>query len=264
MKIGILSKREKTFTGRMKQYLESLGHSVTVFTAKNLIINKSLLDHDFFVLKSKKLIYLYAGRFIKENDVPIFPDPDLTYQHKHRLEAHYLLKQAGLLTPTFFLGTKEAIKNNLKDEFPLVSKSLMDSGSKDVKFINSDDDLSSLNDEVIYYEKKIKGIHYIIYFINEEISVSEKPPLSTEHVKMKQVVPTDEMVNVINQWKKCHDIPFGHLDVIKEESTGKIYVVDPGTFPEFTNWKQGDDPCPKICNIILNQVERLKKNMQEP
>ena len=98
-----------------------------------------------------------------------------------------------------------------------------------------------------------------MYFINDEISVSEKPPLSTEHVKMKEVVPSEEMVNIIEKWKKSHDIPFGHLDVVKEESTNKIYVVDPGIFPEFTNWKHDDDPCPKICDIILNQINKLKK-----
>ena len=260
MKIGILSKREITFTGRMKQFFEDLGHKVTIFTAKNLIINDTLLDYDFFILKSKKLTYLYAGRFIKEKGVPIFPDPELTYKHKHRLDAHYLIQQAGLKSPRFFLGTKEAIKTTLREEYPLVSKSLMDSGSKDVKFINSDEDLNSLNEDVIYYEKKINGKHYIMYFINDEISVSEKPPLSTEHAKMEEVVPSEDMVSIIKKWKEYHDIPFGHLDVIKEESTNKIYVVDPGNFPEFTNWKHNDDPCPKICNIILNRIEELKKN----
>ena len=112
MKIGILSKREITFTGRMKQFFEDLGHKVSIFTAKNLIINDTLLDYDFFILKSKKLTYLYAGRFIKEKGVPIFPDPELTYKHKHRLDAHYLIQQAGLKSPRFFLGTKEAIKTS--------------------------------------------------------------------------------------------------------------------------------------------------------
>ena len=254
MNIGILSKRTTTFAGRMKQYYEDLGHDVTIYTANNLSINETLLEHDFFVLKSKRLIYLYAGFFIKAHDIPIFPDPDLTYKHKYRIDAHYLIQQAGLLSPEFYLGTKEVIKNLLSKESPLVSKSLMDSGSKNVKFINSSKDLLTLDENVIYFEEKIEGTHYLMYFIDEEISVSEKPPLSNEHATMTEITPSQDMIEIINKWKKCHDIPFGHLDVIKEKPTNKIYVVDPGCFPEFSNWKGEDDPCSKICNIILEKV----------
>ena len=257
MNIGILSKRTNMFAGRMKAYFEELGHIVKIYTADNLCINKNLLKHDFFILKSKRIIYLYAGYFIKENNVPIFPDPDITYKHKYRIEAHYLIKEAGLTSPKFYVGMKNTIKTKLnKESFPIVSKSLMDSASKNVNFINSAKEIDSLDDEVVYFEEKIQGTHYIIYFIDKEISVSEKPPLSTEHAKMKEIIPTKEMIEIVNKWKKCHRIPFGHLDVIKEEKSGKIYVVDPGNFPEFSNWKQGDDPCPKICNIILKKIKK--------
>lgn len=257
MNIGILSKRTTTLAGRMKQYYEGLGHDVTIYTADNLRIDETLLKHDFFILKSKRLIYLYAGFYIKAHDVPIFPDPDLTYNHKYRIDAHYLIQQAGLRSANFYLGTTEVIKNLLSRESPLVSKSLMDSGSKDVKFINSSKDLLTLDENVVYFEEKINGTHYLMYFIDDEISVSEKPPLSNEHAPMTEIVPSQDMIEIIKKWKDYHDIPFGHLDVIKEDSTNNIYVVDPGCFPEFSNWKRGDDPCPKICNIILKRINSI-------
>jgi len=258
--IGILSKRTKTFTGRMKNYYENLGHNVEIFTSENLCINNSLFNHDFFILKSKKLIYLYAGCFLKENNIPIYPDPYLTIKHKYRIESHYLIKKAGLLCPEFYVGSKEALKKLLKeDNFPLISKSLMDSGSKDVKIIRSINDLNSLNKEVVYYEHYIKGKHYIIYFIGNEISVSKKPPLSNEHAKMEQITPTKQMKKIVKRWKDTHNIKFGHLDVIKEDSSGRIFIVDPGNFPEFTNWEGKNDPCPKICDIILNEIKNLRK-----
>ncbi|MFX1276914.1 MAG: hypothetical protein ACFFBP_05095 [Promethearchaeota archaeon] len=261
MDIGILSKRTKSLSGRIKQYYNDLGHEVRIYTSNDLCINDDLLKHDFFILKSKQLIYLYAGYFIKENNIPIYPDPYLTFKHKYRIDAHYLIQQAGLKSPEFYVSSVEMLKKNLKEsDFPIVSKSLMDSGSKDVKIIRSIQDLNSVDNSVIYYEHEIKGTHYIIYFIGNEISVSEKPPLSNEHVKMKEITPTEEIKDIVKKWKRCHHISFGHLDVIKEDSTGQILVVDTGNFPEFTNWKQGDDPCPKICDIILNQVKYLNKN----
>ena len=243
----------------MKEYYETLGHEVKIYTSENLCINDTLFHHDFFILKSKKLIYLYAGCFLRENHIPIYPDPYLTMKHKYRIDAHYLIKKAGLVYPKFYVGSKEALNKIFKeDDFPLVSKSLMDSGSKDVKIIRSMKDLSSLNDEVVYYEHYIEGTHYIIYFIGNEISVAKKPPLSNEHAIMEQITPSKQMKEIIDRWKIVHDIKFGHLDVIKEDSTGKIFIVDPGNFPEFTNWKENDDPCPKICNIILNEIKNLK------
>ncbi len=243
----------------MKQYYETLGHEVTIYTSENLCINDNLFQHDFFILKSKKLVYLYAGCFLKENHIPIYPDPHLTMKHKYRIDAHFLIKKAGLLYPQFFIGSKEALNKLLKnDDFPLISKSLMDSGSKNVKVIRSFEDLNSLNDDVVYYEHYIDGIHHIIYFIGNEISVAKKPPLSNEHAKMEQVTPTKKMKEIINKWQDGHNIKFGHLDVIKETSSGRIFIVDPGNFPEFTNWKENDDPCPKICNIILDEIKNMR------
>ncbi len=257
MEIGILSKRTNTLAGRMKQYFEDLDHEVSIFTAENLCINEDLLNQDFFILKSKRIIYLYAGYYVEKNNVPIVPNPHLTYKHKYRIDAHYLIKQAGLVSPDFLVGTKDALKSQIK-EFPLVSKPLMDSGSRGVTFINNIDDLEAINDDIVYFEQLIKGTHYILYFIGDEICVAEKPPLSNEHVKMEESTPTREMIEIIQKWKKCHGVLFGHLDVVQEELTDKIYVVDPGTFPEFTNWRDGDDPCPKICNLILNQKKKEK------
>ncbi len=245
----------------MKQYYDDLGHDAKIYTTDNLCINNNLFKNDFFILKSKKLIYLYAGFFLKENNIHIYPDPYLTFKHKYRIEAYYLIKQAGLISPLFYVGNKEALKNNLKEKhLPLVSKSLMDSGSKDVKIIRTFEDLKQLDENVVYFEQYIKGIHYIIYFIENEISVCEKPPLSDEHAEMNEITPTRQMKEIIKKWRETHNIKFGHLDVIKEELSGKIFVVDPGNFPEFTNWRNKEDPCPKICSIIMEQVKQMKNS----
>ena len=53
---------------------------------------------------------------------------------------------------------------------------------------------------------------------------------------------------------------FGHLDIVREESNNKLYVVDPGSFPEFSNWKCSISPVESICKLILEKYENLKKN----
>ena len=52
---------------------------------------------------------------------------------------------------------------------------------------------------------------------------------------MKPVTLTDEFKQIAIKWKNTHNLLFGHLDLVKEYDTGKIYVVDPGSFPVFIN-----------------------------
>ena len=56
MNIGILSKRHTMLAGRLKDCLEKKGHNVSIYTLDNLIINYTLLNNDFYILKSN-IIY---------------------------------------------------------------------------------------------------------------------------------------------------------------------------------------------------------------
>ncbi len=259
MKIGILSKRTTMFTGKMKDYLENKGNKVKIYTAENLCINESLFENDFYVMKSKQLIFLYAGYYLVANDIPVIPNPEISHKHKDRLEAHFLIKNANLLYPQIYLGTLEALKNNLKPtDFPLITKPLMGSGSIGVKVVNSFEDLNSIANEIIYLEKFIKGTHYIVYFIDNEICTLEKLPLKNEHSKMKKMDTSNDIEDVIMKWKTKYDLLFGHLDIVREEKTKKLFVVDPGSFPEFSNWQCSGNPVSKICNLILGEYRKLK------
>lgn len=261
MKIGILSKRTTGMAREIKLYFEKQGHDVKIYTLNNLIINESLFENDFYILKSKKLFFLYAGFFLAVNDIPVVPNPDITYKHKNRLDAHFLIKKAGLNFPKFYYGTLKALKNQLKSsEFPLVLKPIMGSGSRGVKKINSIYDLKPINNKIMYLEKFIKGEpHYNVYFIDNEICTLEKPPLSNEHINMKLIPTPDDIREIIRKWQNRYDLLFGHLDIVREKHTNKLYVVDPGTFPEFTNWKCNIAPTTKICNLLLEQYKKLKK-----
>jgi hypothetical protein len=258
MKIGILSKRTTGFVNMMKKYLENIGHSVKIYLLDNLCINESLFENDFYILKSKKLFFLYAGYYLEKNNIQVVPNPDITYKHKNRIEAHFLIKKAGLLSPKIFFGTFKTIKNQIKlGDYPLILKPLMGSGSRGVKRINSIEDLESIDNQPLYLEKYIIGTHYLVYFIADEIYTLEKPPLLNEHVNMKEALTIDGIREVIIKWKNCYDLLFGHLDIVIENITKKIYIVDPGSFPEFSNWKYNENPVPKICNLILERYKNL-------
>ncbi|MHA1669210.1 MAG: ATP-grasp domain-containing protein [Promethearchaeota archaeon] len=259
MKIGILSKRNKMFASKIKRYLESEGHIVELFTLENLSINQSLLKNDFFILKSKHMFFLYAGYFLEGNNIHVIPNVNLSYKHKNRIEAHYLIKQAGLLGPNVFMGTVDILKAKLKNnDYPFIQKPLMGSGSRGVRLIKSSDDLKSNDGSPIYLEKYIHGIHYLSYFIDEKVCVYEKIPLSNEHAQVKAIEMTQDLKDITLQWKDYYHMLFGHLDIVRDQKTNKLYVVDPGSFPEFSNWNCSVDPVKEVCQLILNEYINLK------
>ncbi|TXT61626.1 MAG: Carbamoyl phosphate synthase-like protein [Promethearchaeota archaeon] len=260
MKIGILSKKTKGFGGMMKDYFERQGHQVSIYTQENLVLNNNLFKNDVYVQKSKTLFYLYAGYFLEENGIPVLPSPKITDHHKNRILVHEYLKNADLLFPQYFFGSLNAFRNNIEMlSFPLIKKPLTGSRSFGVTIINTIEDLEPYSNEMIYLEEYLEGTHYCVYFIKNNICQLEKPPLSSEHADM-ELVPTDPKVKkIIKKWINSFkgEIMFGHLDMVKETSSNRFYVVDPGSFPEFDNWKCKIDPLEEICEMLLGKFNKL-------
>jgi len=259
MRIGILSKRKNMLTGKIKNYYERMGHDVNIYTTNELCINECLVENDFYILKSKHLFYIYAGYYIESQNIPVIPNTDICFKIKNRIEAHLLLRKAQLLAPDYYMGTIGTLKKELKiSDFPLVAKPIMgSSGSKGVRFIREFNDLDSINEDYIYLERFIDGFHYIVYFIGDEMFCCEKKPFMHEHNETKEVLLTDDIKQYIINWKESYNLLFGHLDMVREKSTGNLYVVDPGTFPEFSNWKTNSEPVALLCNLILDEYNKM-------
>ena len=248
------------FAAKIKRYLESEGHIVELYTLENLNINQSLLTNDFYILKSKHMFFLYAGYFIEGNNIPVIPDVNLSYRHKNRIEAHYLIKQAGLVEPNIYMGMVDILKAKLKkNAYPFIQKPLMGSGSRGVRLITNSEDLKSDDGGPIYLEKFIQGIHYLSYFIEDRVCVYEKLPLANEHSQVKAIEMTQDLIDITLQWKNYYNILFGHLDIVRDEKTNKLHVVDPGSFPEFSNWDCSVDPVKEVCRLILNEYDKFKR-----
>lgn len=248
------------FAAKIKRYLESEGHIVELYTLENLNINQSLLKNDFYIMKSKHMFFLYAGYFLEGNNIPVIPNVNLSYNHKNRIEVHYLIKQAGLLGPNIYMGMVDILKDKLKkSDYPFIQKPLMGSGSKGVRLITSPDDLKFNDEGVIYLEKFIQGIHYLSYFIEDKVCVYEKLPLSNEHSQVKAIEMTQDLIDITLQWKNYYNMLFGHLDIVRDEKTNQLHVVDPGSFPEFSNWDCSVDPVKEVCRLILNEYDKIKR-----
>ena len=243
--------------GDLSLYLQSKGHSVKIYTLNELTINHELLKNDLFILKSKQLFFLYAGYFIESNNLPIYPRTEVAFKNKNRIEAYFLVKQAGLLSPNIYLGTKNILNSKLPYNLgPFIQKPIMSSGSKGIKIINKPDDIEAEDNEIVYIEKFINGTHYLAYFIQNEILVYEKEPLANEHASVKEIDITKDFQEIILKWKNFHGILFGHLDLVKENNTNKIYIVDTGCFPEFSHWKYVADAVKSIGDLILNLYQK--------
>ncbi len=256
MNIGILSKRKETLAGNLKSYFVDKGFNVKIYTLKNLSINETLLENDFYILKSKLIFFYYAAYYIEANNIPVIPNPEISYIQKNRIESHLLIKKAGLTVPDIYMGTTKVLKDSFKaHDFPLIVKPIMGSGSRGVKKINSIADLNFADNKILYLEKFIKGEHYNVYFIGNEICTLIKPPLSNEHVDMEKINTPKDIEDIIEKWRNCLEgkAQFGHLDIVREIDSNKLYIVDPGSFPEFTNWKCDSPLVPTICNLILEQ-----------
>jgi len=226
MKIGILSKRKGNFAGEIQKYLEIKGHEVKILTANDLNINDMLLNRDLYILKSKHLLYLYAGYF---------------------------------LCPNIFMGTFKTLKSQLQESnFPLISKPMHGSGSRGVKVYHSLQDFNVSIEDYLYLENFIKGTHYLAYFIENEICICKKRPLSNEHQDTELIESDKDIEKYLIKWKEKNNLLFGHLDLVRETNTNKLFVVDAGTFPEFSNWKHDTDPTSKICDLILKEYRILK------
>jgi glutathione synthase/RimK-type ligase-like ATP-grasp enzyme len=259
LKIGILSKRSKGFTSKIKRLYEKSGHSVEIFSEENLRVDDSLLENDFYILKSKQLFFLYAAYFLDSNNVIVIPDTHISHICKNRVDSYFSLQKRGFLTPRVYMGIAESFKSQLSNiEYPLVQKPIMSSGSKGIRIINSISDLNLNSDKVLYLEKYIEGIHYLVYFIEDEICICEKKPLVNEHQKVNIVASDSEIKKLTLKCKNTYQLMFGHLDLIRESSSDMLYIVDVGTFPEFSNWKGNINPVKSIGDLILNKYNMIK------
>ena len=63
------------FAGMIKEFYENKGFNVKIYTLQNLAINETLLNMDFYILKSNWLFFLYSGYYLVANNKKVRPKP---------------------------------------------------------------------------------------------------------------------------------------------------------------------------------------------
>ncbi len=77
---------------------------------------------------------------------------------------------------------------------------------------------------------------------------------------MKKIDTPNDIENLIKKWKAHFngDVLFGHLDIVREDFSDRLYVVDPGSFPEFVHYTSTEgnaNAVEAVCNLILEQFK---------
>ena len=72
---------------------------------------------------------------------------------------------------------------------------------------------------------------------------------------MEKINTPNDIKKLVKKWKNCFNgkVLFGHLDIVRESISNELFLVDPGSFPEFVHVSNAVEP---ICNLILNQFKR--------
>ncbi len=248
MNIAVYTKKEKGFFEHFRADLEKKDHHVIPINLLSLTVDDKIRKYDLVILKSKKLFFIYAGYLAQSMGIPVIPEPDITHKVSNRIQFPFIARIAGIRTPNFYMGFPETIRKTLSEtDFPLMLKGIVGTGSRDIKFLRSIDEIAGMNKRFYYLEQYISGLHLICYFIENDIMVFEKEPFKNEHFPVRFNSPEKDISDAVKRWRDATGLQFGHLDLVRENSTGELVLVDPGAFPQFTHWPGAPERIADIC-----------------
>jgi len=259
MKIAVYTKKEIGFFENFRADLENRGHDVFPINLTNLSVDESIGEFDLVILKSKKLFFIYAGYLAESMCIPVIPSPDITRQVSNRIQFPFIARRGGIRTPNFYLGFPETIRKTLSEaDFPMMLKGIVGTGSRGIELIKSIDEIAELNKRFLYLEQYISGRHLLCYFIEDDIMVFEKEPFKNEHYPVRSGSLDGDIADAVRRWRDTTGLQFGHLDLVREDGTGELILVDPGAFPQFTHWPGAQERISHICleyyNSFINRT----------
>ena len=254
MRIAVLTKRRTGLSAVLADRAARRGHEVALLDLANLVIDDSLGGYDLVVVKSKQLYFLYAGFHAQALGVDVVPDPKVCQQVCTRIERPFLAQRAGIVTPRFHFASPEAMRDRLThDDFPLVRKRIVGSGSVGVELVASKALLPQTTDQHLYLEEFIRGPHLLAYFIGSDVRVYEKRPFVSGREPVKPLAVADDVAAAIDRWRRVTGLAFGHIDFVRDERTDEPVMVDAGPFPQFRHWPGAPE---RVSELILARGPR--------
>ena len=249
MNIAILTKRRTGLAEAMAERARHEGHVVTLIGLEDLAVDDRLARYALVVQKSKQLFFLYAGLHAQSLGVRVVPNPETSRQVTNRIERPFLARRAGIDTPRFWFGTPSAVRARLAaSNYPVVRKPIVGSGSHGVRLVEAPKELYDATDRHLYLEACIRGRHLLVYFAGEELRVFEKRPFVSGREPVRAIATQSDVAILAHRWRQATGLAFGHLDLVRDDRTGGLVLVDAGPFPQFPHWP---DAAERVSAMVL-------------
>ncbi|MFO1303952.1 MAG: hypothetical protein U1F54_09485 [Burkholderiales bacterium] len=257
MKIAILTKRRTGLVEVLAACALRDGHEVALIGLADLEVDDRLAGYDLVIQKSKQLFFLYAGLHAKALGVRVVPDPETSRQVTNRIERPFLARRAGIATPRLWFGTPEAVRARLATaEYPVVRKPIVGSGSHGVQLVEGPSELPAASNRHLYLEACVRGRHLLVYFLGDDLRAFEKRPFVSGREPVQAVEPAGDVAELVRRWRDATGLSFGHLDLVRDERTGGLVMVDAGPFPQFPHWPEAAERVGAMVLACLGDATR--------
>ncbi|MFO1312483.1 MAG: ATP-grasp domain-containing protein [Burkholderiales bacterium] len=252
MRIAVLTKRRTGLVEVLAAHARRDGHEIALIGLADLAVDDRLGGYDLVVQKSKQLFFLYAGLHAKALGVRVVPEPETSRQITNRIERPFLAQRADIAVPRFWFGTPEVVRDRLAAEhYPVVRKPIVGSGSTGVQLVDGPSRLPATTDRHLYLEECIPGRHLLVYFVGEDVRVFEKRPFVSGREPVHAIDPQDDVAANVTRWRRATGLPFGHLDLVRDDRSGELVLVDAGPFPQFPHWPEAAE---RVSDLVIGRV----------
>lgn len=164
----------------------------------------------------------------------VVPNPDMMKVIKDRWASRSVLVAAGLRLPEARFGTAgEFARGAISDFLPCVLKHRLLHGREVAVLRNQraiDIAVTAMSKTTEFVaERYVFGEHFTTYFVEDRYFCFPKDPF-THSVSTEEPIscPVEEMIVPTRRYREAMGLYFGKLDLVVEEQSSTVYVVDAG------------------------------------
>jgi ribosomal protein S6--L-glutamate ligase len=241
------------------------GHEVDILEPQRMVPNLADLLHrhyDAYILKTVSdgpgLTLLEAA---EAAGVPTINHSQSIRRVRDKAVAMAIAMAHGLPTPqTYFVSDPRLLNQIPEEQFPLVIKPNNGSSCRNIQYIHSPSDLSSLDFSpqpacfwlAQHYEKN-QGFDIKLYAAGEQVfAVAKRSPLHPDiEIEKRPITLTPELRHLALSIGKIFDLDIFGLDIV-ETANGPM-VVDINDFPSFGNVPEAEK---LLADCILEATKR--------
>lgn len=232
------------------EILKRRGMQVEVGVANELVWDAEQLSvqHDLYVLKSHTNLWLYIAGILHRQGAKLLNPYLSCHTAQNKIYTSWLLKMAGILTPSTWLTGNLTMLSTYADQFPLVIKPYDGRRGIGVVYISSSDELQHipLPQKPVLIQRYIQGDELKVYVIGERVFAIRKHTLEDGTTKRELCAVSTEIRTVALRCGRISGLGIYGMDII--ESTNGPVVIDLNYFPSYKG-------IPHAADLIANYIE---------